>query len=59
MENDYALKRTQMARLIFIADNAGAPDPNKEWTEAEAYHRQYAYNIADGLIAAGYKKESN
>ena len=53
--------RDDLARLIFITDNANAKDPAAEWEAAVARLRigkfddltQYAYAIADGLLAAG------
>jgi len=47
-------KRNALARLIFMADNSNAPDPEAEWRDAPARQKTYAYNIADALIAFGY-----
>lgn len=50
-------QRDELAREIFIADNYHA---RREFMEAEWAERsggyQYAFWIADGLIAAGYRK---
>ena len=51
--------RDDLARLIFITDNANAKDPAAEWEGAladdaiRAASTDYAYAIADGLLAAG------
>lgn len=46
-------ERNELAREIFIADNSDSPDPAAEW---EIRRAQYAYEIADGLLTAGYRK---
>lgn len=48
--------RYQLAKDIFMADNADAPSPEREWDIATTKEHAYAYGIADGLIAAGYRK---
>jgi hypothetical protein len=63
--------RDELAKLIFITDNLNANDPEAEWADAvqrdvdyeRKGHRfdwkkttEYAYSIADGLLAAGYKR---
>lgn len=48
-------EREELARDIFIADNSNSPDPAAEWETAP--RRRYAYEIADGLLARGYRKE--
>ena len=53
--------RDDLARLIFITDNANAKDPAAEWEDAAARGplggREYAYAIADGLLTAGWTQE--
>ncbi|GAA3705745.1 hypothetical protein GCM10023081_47020 [Arthrobacter ginkgonis] len=49
-------EREDLARAIFIADNANAPDAAREWDWADDEKVAYAFAIADGLIAAGYRK---
>lgn len=48
--------RDELARDIFVADNSNAKDPAANWQEGPASIRDYAYAIADGLLAAGYRK---
>ncbi|GAA5229241.1 hypothetical protein [Arthrobacter cryoconiti] len=48
--------RYQLAKEIFMADNADAPNPEREWDIALSKQIAYAYGIADGLIAAGYTR---
>ena len=48
--------RDELAREIFIADNSNAKDPAAEWLDAPASVKDYAFAIANGLIAAGYVK---
>lgn len=46
-----------LARRIFMIDNSNAPDARKEWDDAPAAYRDYAFNIAQGLIKAGWEKK--
>jgi hypothetical protein len=55
--------REDLAKLIYTTDNSNAPDPDAEWRRAQRHSTilgrvdaEYAYQIADGLIAAGYRK---
>jgi hypothetical protein len=50
--------RDELARAIFLADNSGAPAGlmEAEWDQGMHGPDSYAHNIADGLIAAGYRK---
>lgn len=51
--------RDELAREVFIADNSGQSreDSLKDWAEYDfASEQSYAHTIADGLIAAGYRK---
>lgn len=52
--------RDELAREIFIADNAGQSreESTKDWAAytAGSGTDTYAHNIADGLLAAGYAK---
>lgn len=51
--------RDELAREIFIADNSAQTreDSLADWTAyGMAKDSTYAHNIADGLIAAGYRK---
>lgn len=50
-------ERDEFARAVFIADNANLDTPQaaKDWDENREHH-DYAFAIADGLIAAGYRK---
>lgn len=53
-------ERDELAREIFMADNSASPDPAHEWemtTRHNPAYSTYAYEIADGLIAAGYRKQ--
>jgi hypothetical protein len=49
--------RDELARAIFLADNSSAPAGlmEAEWDNNPPTD-SYAHNIADGLIAAGYRK---
>lgn len=49
--------RDDFARDVFLADNSSAPAgvAEKDWDENREHH-DYAYEIADRLIAAGYSK---
>lgn len=49
--------RDEFARDLFIADNSSFPEgvAEKDWDENREHH-DYAYTIADGLIAKGYRK---
>jgi len=49
-------ERDELARDIFMADNSNAKDPATEWRDAPASVKDYAYAIANGLLAAGYRK---
>lgn len=49
-------ERDKLARLVFIADNTGAKDPSGEWDIAPSSYKEYAYRIADEVLAAGYAK---
>jgi hypothetical protein len=50
--------RDELARAIFLADNSGAPPGlmEAEWDQGMHGPDSYAHNIADGLLAAGYRK---
>ncbi|AYN57898.1 hypothetical protein PP640_gp46 [Arthrobacter phage Faja] len=51
--------RDELAKLLFIVDNVGAPDPEHEWeilTRHSPTHTEYVYTMADALITAGYQK---
>ena len=51
--------RDELARLLFIADNSDAPEPDHEWEMTIRHnpgHAQYAYVQADAILAAGYSK---
>ena len=54
-------EREELARDIFLADNSKHPAADIEWGALHAARitsgTSYAYNIADGLIAKGYRKE--
>jgi hypothetical protein len=47
----------ELARLIFITDNANSFDPIHVWEHAPEDKREYARVIADAIIAAGYRKQ--
>ena len=53
-------QRDDLARDIFIADNSAHPNAGAEWDAftdiGGACGGDYAYDIADGLLAAGYRK---
>lgn len=49
-------QRDELAREIFITDNARNEDPAALWDEADHERMHYAEVIADGLIAKGYRK---
>ena len=49
-------QRDELAREIFITDNARSLDPAVLWDEADQERMHYAEVIADGLLAAGYRK---
>lgn len=52
--------RDELARDIFVADNSNHPDAAAEWEDPDLTTPiAYAYDIADGLIAAGYVKEAS
>ena len=48
--------RERLARDIFLADNSNAPEEQmlKDWDDP-VIRPDYAYVIADGLIAKGYR----
>lgn len=53
-------EREELARAVFISDNKAAPDPEHEWEmtcRRNPAYADYAFDIADGLIAAGYRKD--
>lgn len=52
-------EREELALDIFLADNGNIPEASlrQDWDEWPRQCRPYAYNIADGLIAKGYRKE--
>lgn len=54
-----ASEREELARDLFLADTAAVSIPSgvaeKEWDEKRE-HNDYAYTLADSLIAAGYRK---
>lgn len=50
--------RDELARLIFVTDNAGSPDPRHEWEMASRHYPlivEYAYILADAIIAGGWR----
>ena len=49
-------ERDDLAKLLFVADNSGALDPELEWRTAKPEHQDYAYILADAILAAGYRK---
>lgn len=51
-------EREELALDIFLADNGSIPEDSlrQDWAAEPETHRPYAYNIADGLIAKGYRK---
>lgn len=52
--------RHEIARLLFITDNRDAADPAHEWemlTRHGPKYVHYVYEMADALIAAGYRKQ--
>ena len=49
-------EREELARDIFIADNFLIPTAASSWEWADDENVTYAYAIADGLIAKGYRK---
>lgn len=50
-------ERDKFARDLFLVDNSSFPPgmAEKDWDERREHH-DYAYAIADGLIAADYRK---
>lgn len=59
MSNDSnTTQRDELALDIFLADNGNIPEGElrQDWVDAPDRHRPYAQNIADGLIAKGYRK---
>jgi hypothetical protein len=51
--------RDELAKLLFVTDNSGAAEPEHEWemtTRHNPAHAEYAYMLADALIAAGYRQ---
>jgi len=50
-------QRDEFARDLFLADNSSFPPglAEKDWDESREHH-DYAFAIADGLIAKGYRK---
>jgi hypothetical protein len=51
--------RDELAKDIFMSDNCRSLDPEREWEEFFGKHKEvptYAHFIADGLLAAGYRK---
>lgn len=49
-------ERDELAKLLFTTDNGRMKDPEGEWLAAEPRHRAYVYDMADALLAAGYRK---
>lgn len=51
-------EREDLAKLVFIADNSAAADPEIEWAilQQNPKYLRYAYDIADAVLAAGYVK---
>lgn len=51
-------ERDELAKLIFVADNwrADRQDNLDEWAKLRPEDRDYAYRIADAMLAAGYRK---
>lgn len=51
--------REEIAKLLFVADNHAAPDPEHEWEMTSRHnpaYAEYVYAMADALIAAGYRQ---
>jgi hypothetical protein len=42
--------REELAKLLFMADNNGAPDPAAEWEAARPSQRHPYHHMADALI---------
>ena len=49
--------RDELAKLLFTADNSAALDAELEWRTAKPEHIDYAYVLADTVLAAGYRKQ--
>lgn len=51
-------ERDELAKLAFIADNHAAGDPHAEWEFLQKHpkYTAYVYEIADAILAAGYRK---
>lgn len=55
-------ERDELARAIFVYDNGRLDQAaaEVEWEEVRGPNEpRYAYLIADGLIAAGYRKQES
>jgi hypothetical protein len=51
--------RDELAKLLFVTDNYTAEDPAHEWevlTRHATVHVQYVYDLADALLAAGWRQ---
>ena len=49
-------ERDELAKMLFVTDNRGAFDPEMEWRTAKPEYQDYAYKLADAILAAGYRK---
>lgn len=51
-------ERDDLAKLVFIADNNAAIDPESEWKQLQATPKYltYAYHVAEAILSAGYRK---
>jgi hypothetical protein len=52
-------KRDELAKLLFVTDNHAAPEPEHEWemtTRHNPAYAEYAFALADAILAAGYRK---
>lgn len=48
--------RDELAKLLFVVDNRDALDAETEWRTAKPEYQDYAYILADAILAAGYTK---
>jgi hypothetical protein len=52
-------ERDELAKLLFVTDNDAAPEPEHEWemtTRHNPAYAEYAFAMADAILAAGYRK---
>ena len=52
-------ERDELAKMLFTTDNSAALDPDIEWLTAKPEHMDYAYVLADAVLAAGYRKQAS